>query len=379
MIKHFDVVLRCEGPVHIGAGTQIPKRELWYDEKKQRLSVLDIPRMMRDLTSRQRESLYSFLLGKTNRFEMRQMLSDMGLQEEKIRQWEKYGFPFQKNAYRNMRDIMCCVKDGFGFPYVPGSSLKGALRTIFLSYQIQNDKQAKEKTLNHMANEFYRSAYKQNKVAKQMAQESARLEDKYFSSKQTSHDRMRGLSVSDSERLSLDQIVIADKADLSSTEFQPKKQKIPLWRESIKKGAELHFRISIDTDRLGLSRHFSLNDLQERIDLYHENYELAFLQYFEEEYAPYGSHFYLGGGSGFYTKTVLYEYLMDENEDEIYRKSAEIAEKLMHEKFKRGKHLGSAKKWGFSPKLLKLTTIENDYVEMGRVSLDLSRSHEINI
>jgi CRISPR type III-A-associated RAMP protein Csm5 len=169
MIKHFDVVLRCEGPVHIGAGTQIPKRELWYDEKKQRLSVLDIPRMMRDLTSRQRESLYSFLLGKTNRFEMRQMLSDMGLQEEKIRQWEKYGFPFQKNAYRNMRDIMCCVKDGFGFPYVPGSSLKGALRTIFLSYQIQNDKQAKEKTLNHMANEFYRSAYKQNKVAKQMA------------------------------------------------------------------------------------------------------------------------------------------------------------------------------------------------------------------
>ena len=146
MIKHFDVVLRCEGPVHIGAGTQIPKRELWYDEKKQRLSVLDIPRMMRDLTSRQRESLYSFLLGKTNRFEMRQMLSDMGLQEEKIRQWEKYGFPFQKNAYRNMRDIMCCVKDGFGFPYVPGSSLKGALRTIFF-YQIQNDKQAKEKPL----------------------------------------------------------------------------------------------------------------------------------------------------------------------------------------------------------------------------------------
>jgi len=53
--------------------------------------------------------------------------------------WVKYrlscgNFLLEKNAI----NVFECIKDSYNNPYIPGSSLKGMLRTILLSYMAHN-------------------------------------------------------------------------------------------------------------------------------------------------------------------------------------------------------------------------------------------------
>ena len=57
-----------------------------------------------------------------------------------IYQTSKYSLDCENIAQVNkVRGIQTFIKDGYGKPYIPGSSIKGAIRNVLLSQSIEKD------------------------------------------------------------------------------------------------------------------------------------------------------------------------------------------------------------------------------------------------
>lgn len=60
---------------------------------------------------------------------------DMNLKKTGSRNWNNA----RNDSLRNLNEIVAFVKDEFGNPYIPGSSLKGAIRTILVNEEFKTD------------------------------------------------------------------------------------------------------------------------------------------------------------------------------------------------------------------------------------------------
>mgnify|MGYP002625977897 CR=1 FL=1 len=158
-------------------------------------------------------------------------------------------------------EIHQCVKDVHGCPYVPGSSVKGMLRTALLAYLVQRDQAT------------YVPLYDVREVlAGDRARACRRIEHEAFwrerPNDETVNDIMRYVSVSDSQPLSTDDLVFAKKYDKFSRS-DPGTHKLAMGKISrdpaYREGNELNFYR--ECIRPGVRVELAL-DVDERIDAY---------------------------------------------------------------------------------------------------------------
>ena len=70
-------------------------------------------------------------------------LREHKIKNEDINKWTKYELDCGDAIFENKKmEIIPFIKDVYGKPYIPGSSIKGMLRTILLCYDILNNKNA---------------------------------------------------------------------------------------------------------------------------------------------------------------------------------------------------------------------------------------------
>ena len=368
-------------PVFIGGGRELNKKEYIYDRNSGSIYLVDFRKMCEGLQARRlldafeeylMEDTQSRQKGTFKNRELIHFLKDNRVPETVYKNWY-IGAVKVADKSMNMhsaKSIQMFMRNAANEPYVPGSSFKGMLRTILeTKYYLENRAEADE-----MADKI-RNARKLGRN-KYLSEEDRQIDVQSLhremfevhknnpekSLEDQNNDTLRGLLIGDSDPIALENMCICEKIDLPISGVQRERSpKSPnLVRECIKPGIRIRIPITIDTRICALS----IKDILDAIREFNKNYMAEFTKHFQGAPATNGNSttFYLGGGTGYVSKTVTYGIM---HGADAVRMTAEIIDLTLSENARREhKHYLDVRK-GVSPHMLKCTLYQGRLYQMG--------------
>lgn len=324
----YDAELTIGTPVFVGSGSVIGKKEFVIE--RDRINVIDMNKLMSKIYAR----------GLINDFQKFMMTEVYGNTGDFLKTF------FTADEIKRMTLYSCRSSDVFSGgkppaeikqfwhtpdnrPYIPGSSLKGALRTCLIGAKLLDEPPSKgaeiKKKIEAVENEY--------------------------------KEIMNRLSISDSEPVSPAALTLCKKYDVKpSGTVKP----LPLVRECLSPGTKLKFRITID----GEDGVLSLDTIKHSIKRFSEFYsdQVKYDYKYPERCGKfnYESNLILGGGSGYISKTVVYDAAE-------YEDALDFVIEIMMKSF-RNQHQHD-KEYGVSPHTLKYTLYNGLYYPFGICSL----------
>ena len=285
--RTFQFTLLAMAPIHIGNGEKYTSREFiyengyfyfpdmgkfynrmvekGYDQKFERFLQERKPRASNN-------RLISFL--EDNRISDRDFggyrIKETGLETEENDNDSKLGA---------INEVVKFMRDPFGTPYIPGSSLKGAIRTILMNTNPDwNNK----------------NVVKDKKENKSLIPWGAKKGQEF-------NDLFNAIRVSDSESFNNEQIILVQKWDYSAKSLTAKP--LPLYREAIAPLTKINFTITTTTKEAGIL----MEELGQISQAFYKEYKNFFLSDFPENKIQPNIQYpiYLGAGSGAWTKTIF--------------------------------------------------------------------------
>ena len=285
--RTFQFSLLAMAPIHIGNGDKYTSREFiyengyfyfpdmgkfynrmvekGYDQKFERFLQERKPRASNN-------RLISFLLD--NR------ISDRDFGGYRIKET---GFETEKNNIDSklgtINEVSKFMRDAFGNPYIPGSSLKGAIRTILMNTNPDwNNK----------------NVVKDKKENKSLIPWGAKKGQEF-------NDLFNDIRVSDSKPFSNESLILVQKWDCSAKLLKVKP--LPLYREAIAPLTKVEFTITTTTAEAATL----IEKLEDKALEFYRGYKNFFLKDFPEGKIQDNIDYpiYLGAGSGAWTKTIF--------------------------------------------------------------------------
>ena len=311
-LETYDVILTVRTPLHIGSGHVINKQEYAYDPRSKTVRIIDMDRFLQMLAEKRLASEYeNFIIRGAYKGGLSEFLAANSFTPSEIDGLTLYtcsvkgvfeeaaapsgGYGRKPKEPKNEIAQFIRLKDGR--PYLPGSSLKGALRTCLFTTLYKNETGEDDALIK---------AYK-DKYADPEKTVFNTL--KINTNRKKIHDAvnsvMKSISISDSEPLSSDSMIICKKKDLlyngSINEIKT------VLRECVKPGTTIKCKLTIDRSIDGLT----LDDVRNAIRHFYAFYQKTYIPCFINRPAnfsmPEGNDYLiLGGGAGFFSKTVLY-------------------------------------------------------------------------
>lgn len=294
--KRYLFTLRTLAPVHIGSGEIYTQKEYIYENKQYYFP--DMGKLYQAIVKHGDPAVAKFegfLMQSGNKNSLQKprlsnFLNDANIKdrdfggyyikatgqeisEEQVK--NQHGKPTGQMRSGNLNDIASFIKDPYGNPYIPGSSLKGAIRTILVNEKFKKD--------NNKDNRFNIPWGASN--------------NKPF------NDIFNNIRVSDSQALAPTDLILAQKIDFSKIKRVP--NPLPIHRESIKPFTEVNFTITV----VGEEAISLMDNLGAMARSHDKEYQSFFLTDFPEKYNQefVQPPLYLGAGSGVWTKTLLSE------------------------------------------------------------------------
>ncbi len=133
--QNYEFMLHTLAPVHIGSGVKATSKEFIQENGEYYFPEMD--KLYLFLEKNYSESLPAFeqyLLDSGNKTNKRKSRLIDFLNDQKIEERDFGGFKIkQNNLVKNLGEVSLFIRDGLGNRYIPGSSLKGAIRTILES------------------------------------------------------------------------------------------------------------------------------------------------------------------------------------------------------------------------------------------------------
>lgn len=261
--KNYKALIRTEGPLHIGDGQKLGNKD--YFQAGNQIAVLDMTRFIDGLNDEQLKAYIDFL-NTDSRDGLEKFLKQNNLHKHAL---DTAAYRVQSNLARARRGsiqyfpVFSFIKDAHGMPYVPGSSLKGALRNALLTSIILDSPKDYY--------QLYRSRCAE-KTRRKNSRAAGPIEKKAFwieapIPKDTSvvNDILKYVSVSDSRPLQTKNLVFVKKYDkfskgdpadhkmkmgnISKEERFKAGNELNIYRECLSAGTEIEFDLSID-DRI---------------------------------------------------------------------------------------------------------------------------------
>ena len=285
--RTFQFSLLAMAPIHIGNGEKYTSREFiyengyfyfpdmgkfynrmvekGYDQKFERF-------LQERKASASNNRLVSFL--EDNR------ISDRDFGGYRIKET---GFETEKNNIDSklgtINEVSKFMRDAFGNPYIPGSSLKGAIRTILMNTNPDwNNK----------------NVVKDKKENKSLIPWGAKKGQEF-------NDLFNAIRVSDSKPFRNDSLILVQKWDCSAKLLKVKP--LPLYREAIAPLTKVEFTITTTTAEAATL----IEKLEDKALEFYRGYKNFFLKDFPEDKIQDNIDYpiYLGAGSGVWTKTIF--------------------------------------------------------------------------
>ena len=301
-----DLRLTTRAPLYIGSGVVSAKTDYLFDAKSKTVSMIDPDALFALLYRKRLADQYErFVFSGDTRMDA--FLKNCGITESERNELFLYTVNAEDalDDSHSLKEIHRFVRDSRHRAYVPGSSVKGALRTVILSALIAQEQKGN-----------WPDGYSKKESAQQMQT----LEGLYLNTLALKRDKngrlvndpvnsvLRGLSISDSEPVPDTAMILAGKSDVNT---QGEEKKLPLCRECIRPGTELRFKLTLDHS--ALPERFSVDSLTHMIRDFDAYYQRTYLTRFapprNAHAVSYRDSLILGGGSGFFSKTLAYPYL----------------------------------------------------------------------
>ncbi|MCL2610752.1 MAG: type III-A CRISPR-associated RAMP protein Csm5 [Defluviitaleaceae bacterium] len=330
MKKNYTVTLTTLSPVFIGSGKVMRKNQYIYQRDKNIVRIIDEMKLIQILRERKLFNKFLDEVSQNKLQDLYKFLKINGISSANAKDLVKYSLSVvsEKNTDSPMNDLHLFVRNGNGDAYIPGSSLKGALRTCILE-TLSEDTKENEKFLD--------------------------------------------FSISDSTCMENESFEIQQKID-----FSKKVRGLPLYRECIKTGTKVKFNLALEDKYINISE--IKKSIRKTYMSYHKNWAThVIIGQTELSASGFNSYYnlpnddqsilYLGGGAGFVSKTLHYK------EKEAWKARKDILE-ILEEKFKNMKQSPYSYKNpnrvqnpNTAPIAIKLARYRGSLIELGKCEL----------
>lgn len=363
-LKRYKIILKTDGAVFVGSGNSIKANE--YIEFKDKILVPE------------QEKMYAYLCYKGLGREFERIEANSGqrlgkwMEDCKIKR-EEYknfgGYYIEKNGedIKGVREILTFMKDPFGCPYIPGSSLKGALRTVLLWKSI-NDRydnlDAERVSLSEIKSDKIKENKKDyNRIIEHIERGEFNTLNRLDVRSKAVNDSLSCIRISDSKPLEPDCLAVCPKKDYDINGYA--NQQTVIQRECIKPNTEIEFEMTIDTSQ----SKYTAEDLINAIKAFFKNYCSVVDEKFGDK-TPYkdGQYIYIGGGAGFVSKTVMYGLFKG---DRAVKAVQNVFQQTMKPNIYRMHGHSRDIEYGVSPHMIKCTKYNGYEYYMGKCHIDI--------
>ena len=388
--------LTCIGPIHTGSGETLKAFEYLYNSETQEAAFLSQRAWIALLDRHDLVDPFITYIGKGSRIEnLRTWLLAQGVTEAEMNSVatrRAKADTLTDDEKDTLNDIICQTTLADGQPYIPGSTIKGALRTGILYHQITREPKryrsvfqkcqdvlGSDRKISWKKGEF-------RKIALQL--ETDLLHTLHLGGggrRNATASALRGLRVSDAVCAAdeMDTVILRKLDATTGMKKGPGESTVSLFRECIPAGRRLTFSITADTAMLktlgiqsldeifAMLRAYTVDGLRRQEKIFGTGYAQRFA---EAKHADA----LLGGGTGFLSKTLIYCLAGSDREAQRFvadfLDQAFIAKKFVYENGRRWKQRGPAHEHrtfdrAISPRTLKLARMDTQDWLMGLCSI----------
>lgn len=355
-LKNYEFTLTVKGPVHIGDGKTLTKGDYFF--YKDRIYFPNLHKMFLYIKQMHLTSDYeSFMYSARN--DLTYWLNDKRIISAVAEKCTDYSISLVGSSASKPRNLSTFVKDPYGNPYIPGSSLKGLIRTLLLAKEIVDNPDDYAEIERDIRRGIRNPRANKNNM---LNSESSTLEEIAFHKlncsdkrKNAVNDVFKGLIVSDSQPLSTNDLIVTEKIDYN---IVGNEKPLPLYRESLVPNTQVKFNVTIDTSIFN----YTIDDILQAVKLFAEDYYTYFSSNFRGIKKPTSNTVWLGGGAGYVSKTIMYNLFGDDAYN-IVSSVLNVTTKHHHDK--------DTKK-GVSPVTVKLTKYNNTLCHCGECTLSIA-------
>lgn len=386
-IKNYELTVTTLSPLHVGSGDRINKKEYIYQKNENKAYIPDLKNMFSGLKKLNLLREYEkYLLG--NGGDLFFWLDkELKIKKETYLPWMDYSIDCGDAIFedRSKKEIVTFIKDAFDEPYIPGSTLKGFIRTAIICKMIYDKKSEYQKYKVQFQNAEFkgRKWYLKEQMSNIESDVFNRLKRNEKRKSDAVNDIMAALRVSDSEPLSTKNLVLCQKLDMNKDGID---KPLNIVRECIKPNVDIKFTLSIDTTLIDIKPDYILK----AVKLFYTYYVGLFSSKFNKSNKNYvANSFYFGGGVGYVSKTITYPILTDVvQETKVVNGENKTVKKILPKKEnvkmvskiidstlspdgkKQHKH-NLDEQLGVSPHMLKCTRYNGALYEMGLCKMSI--------
>lgn len=342
-LQTFALTLETKTPLFIGCGKSYTKKEYLFDPQSSTVSFLDEHAMFTYLAEHNLADAYEgYILGRMGRDLQDFLLNICKISRPQVQQWTRgrinAGDALDDN--HTLKEIQRFIRDGQDRVYVPGSSIKGALRTTLLTAMLL--KQPPKNPNPNLPFERYSS-----------------FEDAYFHTLSLKRDRnqmvqtgnplnsiLQGVRISDSLPIPDSKLCLTKKID----EFPDGSYNvINICRECLKPGTKISCTLTLDQSIL--HGKITAQTIARDIGAASAYYQRSVIACYPQVSNDMNSRtILLGGGVGYQSKTVTSAYYRDQAMD--------VTMRVLDAAFRKHRHLQDRRE-GVSPRAIKQTDFNN--------------------
>lgn len=140
-LKVYKAKILVMSPTFVGSGKDISKKEYRLSTDDQKVVIYDPAKFYRLMQKTGKAPQYENFLMNDSRNDLETWMQDNRIGISSVEEAVRYSVSCgdRMEFGKSKVQIMEFAKDPYGLPYVPGSSIKGMLRTILLGYEISQN------------------------------------------------------------------------------------------------------------------------------------------------------------------------------------------------------------------------------------------------
>lgn len=377
--KQFETAKMClkvVTPINISDGIVLGAKDYLYDSRRQKVYFLNLHQWHMFIYKHVLLKKYeSYLANFRDKQSLLEWLRMQGYDIDDVRTVITSEAQATVNLMDNekkktLNDINRHIQQPDGSLYVPGSSIKGVFRTAILYSLLQKRQDIKVKYWRQIQEKISSNYFKPyrdfNKLISDLENEllhTLRLVDGNIRSNNAVCSAMRGLQVSDTYASRNMQTAILQKVDGGFDKFgKASPKKLPIFRECMLPKAELFFDVKIEKAVMSTIGINTVDDLLKATHSFFAAVTDLLQQAFGKEYKEAfqgvaAGNMFLGGNTGFWSKTLLAMLAPDKDT------AKNTIKVLLDKSFKNHKHLLRDKV--IAPRTLKCTNYNGKLMLMG--------------
>lgn len=383
--KSYKMKLTTLSPIFIGSGEELNQGQYIFDNAQMVVKILDENKFANFLNKNNLIDEYSNALIKYGKnINLKRWLGEKRIPLNspifskiipcKYLTINKFG---KSKIATSLNSIKPFMKNADGFAYIPGSSIKGAIRTAFCSYLVYRNKdkfQNEWRALKQALTERRPKKNVINQITKSIEQKCFNL-IKYNDEKVAYGDIFSTLIIGDSKGVSKDKLYVTTRLDCAIQKQNP--TSMPMNLEVIAPNVEINFNLSIDASA---GTYFSIEKIKEVLDFYKKQQidNKIFEKNSEYLYSPDElseniiPNLCIGGMTGYFNKSIIYSLAPTKQE------AINVLREYFANSFPKGGHREND--FEVAPHTIKAVNDNDDIIPLGWCNLAVEKEiHVSNI